>query len=61
MHILNGENNFQNYLFQCQTALGETDGNWQFCLGDYNGDGCLDLYCIFKRNTGSHSTEVHIL
>ena len=61
VHILNGENNFQNYLFQCQTALGETDGNWQFCLGDYNGDGCLDLYCIFKRNTGSHSTEVHIL
>ena len=61
MHILNGENNYQNYLFQTQTALHETDGNWQFCLGDYNHDGCLDLYCIFKRNTGSHTTEVHIL
>ena len=61
VHILNGENNYQNYLFQTQTALHETDGNWQFCLGDYNHDGCLDLYCIFKRNTGSHTTEVHIL
>jgi hypothetical protein len=61
VHILNGENNYQNFLLQTPTALHETDGNWQFCLGDYNHDGCLDLYCIAKRNTGSHSTEVHIL
>ena len=61
MHILNGENNYQNFLLQTPTALHETDGNWQFCLGDYNHNGCLDLYCIAKRNTGSHSTEVHIL
>ena len=61
VHILNGENNYQNFLLQTPTALHETDGNWQFCLGDYNHNGCLDLYCIAKRNTGSHSTEVHIL
>lgn len=61
VHILNGENNYQNFLLQTPTALHETDGNWQFCLGDYSHDGCLDLYCIAKRNTGSHSTEVHIL
>ena len=61
VHILNGANNFQNYLLQTPTALHETDGIWQFCLGDYNRDGCLDLYCICKRTTGSHSTEVHIL
>ena len=46
---------------QTPTALHETDGIWQFCLGDYNKDGCLDLYCICKRTTGSHTTEVHIL
>lgn len=61
VHIMNGGNNYQNYLLQTGTALHETDGNWQFCLGDYNKDGHLDLYCIGKRNTGSHSTEVHIL
>ena len=61
VHIMNGENNFQNFLLQTGTALHETDGNWQFCLGDYNRDGHLDLYCINKRNTGSHTTEVHIL
>ena len=61
VHILNGANNYQNYLLQTPTALHETDGIWQFCLGDYNKDGCLDLYCICKRTTGSHTTEVHIL
>ena len=61
VHILNGANNYQNYLLQTPTALHETDGIWQFCLGDYNRDGCLDLYCICKRTTGSHTTEVHIL
>ena len=61
VHVMNGENNYQNFLLHTGTALHETDGNWQFCLGDYNRDGHLDLYCIAKRNTGSHSTEVHIL
>ena len=32
-----------------------------FCLGDYNNDGKLDLYTIKKNHTGSKSTEVHIL
>ena len=61
VHVLNGSNNYQNFIFQRGTCLHETDDNWQFCLGDYNGDGYLDLYCIAKRNTGSHSTEIHIL
>ena len=61
LHVMNGGNNFQNFLLHTSTALHETDENWQFCLGDYNRDGYLDLYCINKRNTNSHSTEVHIL
>lgn len=61
VHVLNGGNNFQNFILQTKTALHETDGNWQFLLGDYNHDGVLDLYCICKRNTGTHTTEVHVL
>ena len=44
-----------------KTALEETGDNWEFLLGDYNNNGILDLYCIKKYNTGSNSTEVHIL
>ena len=61
VHILSGKNNFQSWLLQTGTILHETDDNFDFCLGDYNNDGNLDLYAIAKRNTGSKSTEVHIL
>ena len=61
VHILSGKNNFQSFLFQTGTILHETNNNWVFLLGDYNHDGNLDLYAINKCNTGSNSTEVHIL
>ena len=61
VHILSGKNNFNSFLLHTGTKLHETDDNWKFCLGDSNGDGHLDLYCICKKNTGSRTTEVHIL
>ncbi len=61
VHILNGEDNFQSFLLQTGTALHETGDNWEFLLGDYNQNKKLDLYCIKKYNTGTNSTEVHIL
>ena len=61
VHILSGKNNFQSWLLQTRTILHETDDNWDFCLGDYNNDGKLDLFTIKKNHTGSKSTEVHIL
>ena len=61
VHILDGASKFSKFLLHAKTALEETDDKYEFCLGDYNKDGFLDLYCIRKNNTGSHSTEVHIL
>ena len=61
LHILSGKNNFKGFLLHTGTGLHETDENWKFCLGDYNGDGHLDLYCICKRNNNSKTTEVHVL
>ena len=61
VHILNGNDNFQSYLLKTGTALQETDENWEFLLGDYNKNGKLDLYCFKKCNTGTNTTEFHIL
>ena len=61
VHILNGNDNFQSFLLQTGTALHETGDNWEFLLGDYNQNKKLDLYCIKKYNTGTNSTEVHVL
>ena len=62
VHVLNGANGFQNFLLQTATVLGATgtDGTWQFDLGDYNRDGTLDLYGIFRMG-GSGKTEVHVM
>ncbi|AGK95749.1 NlpC/P60 family protein [Clostridium pasteurianum] len=59
VHILNDSNNYQSFLLHTGTALQRTDGNWEFKVGDYNGDGIPDLYCITTQ--GRTSTEVHIL
>ena len=61
VHILSGKNNFQSFLLHTGTILHECEDYFQFCLGDYNNDGHLDLYAIKKKETGSNSTEVHIL
>ncbi len=61
VHILNGASKFQSFLLHTGTALHETDNTFDFCYGDYNYDGINDLIAIKKSNTGTSSTEVHIL
>lgn len=38
------------------TALGEGGDHTTFCIARNR-----DLFCIIKRGTGTHSTEVHVL
>ena len=61
IHVLNGKNNFQSFLLQTGTVLHKTGSNFDFEIGDYNRDGHLDLYAIKKTNTGTNSTEIHVL
>ncbi|KNG80954.1 hypothetical protein ANOM_011566, partial [Aspergillus nomiae NRRL 13137] len=48
-------------VLQTGTSLHETDNTFDFAVGDWNQDGKPDLFAIKKSNTGSNSTEVHIL
>jgi len=43
------------------TALHPTDDGFAFGSADWDRDGIPDLFCIKKNNTGTRSTEVHIL
>ncbi|OAL52539.1 FG-GAP repeat domain-containing protein [Pyrenochaeta sp. DS3sAY3a] len=61
IHVLTGANNFQNFILQTGTALHPTGANFEFGVADYNRDGKLDLFAFKKSNTGSLSTEVHVL
>ena len=61
IHILNGTNNFQSYLLQKGTVLQETNEDYSFSVRDYNSDGVLDIVALKNNNTGTQSTEIHIL
>ena len=62
VHVLNGADNFKSYLANIATVMGATgtDYSWDFDLGDYNGDGKLDLFG-FAKNGESGKTEVRVL
>jgi hypothetical protein len=56
VHVLSAATNYQSFALQTGTALHETDDTFEFLLAPSR-----DLFAIKKSNTGSHSTEVHVL
>ncbi len=62
IRILDGATNFQTFLLVAVTGLFQTDlSRINFEIGDYNGDGRPDVWCIVKNGTATNSTEIHIL
>ena len=56
VHVLSAQSKYQQFILQTGTALHETDTTFKFMLAVNN-----DLFVIKKSNTGTHSTEIHIL
>ncbi len=56
VHVLSAESGYRQFSLQTGTALEESGDGFTFLLND-----ARDLVAIKKRNTGSQSTEVHIL
>lgn len=61
VHILSGSAKFQKYILQVATDLALSGDDYDYGAGDFDRDNVLDLYAIKKKNTGTGSTEVHIL
>jgi hypothetical protein len=61
VHILSGSSNYQQFILQTGTGLHQTGSNFDFGLADWNRDGIADLIAVKKNQTGTNSTEVHIL
>jgi hypothetical protein len=62
IHILDGASQFQNWLVQRETPVGETTvSQWQWTMGDENHDGIADLYGIQMNGTGEKHTGIHVL
>ena len=56
IHVLSVASGYQQFSLQTGTALHETDSTFQFALAQNR-----DVFAIKKSNTGTRSTEVHIL
>ena len=61
VHVLSGASNYKDFILHSGTALHRTDGMFEFAVADWTRDGRPDLVAIKKRNTGTNSTEVHIM
>jgi hypothetical protein len=62
VHVLSAASNYQQFIVHAATDLGETNANqWQFDFADWDHDGVPDLVGILMNETGTHTTELHIL
>lgn len=52
---------FQQFALHIATAFPETGAEYEFKVADWDRDGKPDLIGIQKANTGSGTTEIHIL
>ncbi|WP_204135797.1 VCBS repeat-containing protein [Phycicoccus sp. CSK15P-2] len=59
LHRLQSSTQFQAYSTQTKTGMHETTNPvWSNFMGDFNGDGVLDLYSINRNDQGK--TAVHV-
>lgn len=56
VHILTADSNYKKFGLHTTTALNETGNNFEFAVADNR-----DLFAIKKSETGTNSTEVHVL
>ncbi|KAJ9654090.1 hypothetical protein H2198_006829 [Neophaeococcomyces mojaviensis] len=61
VHVLSGASNYRDFILHSETALHSTNKNFEFAVADWTRDGRPDLVAIKKKNTGTNSTEVHIM
>ena len=60
VHVLSGASRYQQFVVQRRTPAA-VDPAADFQVGDYDGDGRADVFLIARSNTGTRSTEVHVL
>lgn len=62
IHVLSGDSRFQRFVEQSGSALHETDGSFDFAPVQWNrNNAVVEIAAIKRRQTGTGSTEVHIL
>jgi len=63
IHVLSGASGFQEFTLHTGTPLHETGENFDFLVGPYRKHSPFpsDVIAIKKNQTGTRSTEIHVL
>jgi hypothetical protein len=61
VHVLSGASMHKNFILRAETPLYRSNGMFDFAVPDWTGSGRPDLVAFAKRDTGSKTTEVHVM
>lgn len=63
IHVLDGKSGYTKFMIQTGTAIPQTGSNWDFipAYTDRGNKLGLHIYAIKKSQTGTGSTEVHLI
>jgi len=62
IHVVNGASRYSDFLFQRTTPIALAGlENFDFVLGNFDGGGRPDLFCIKRRGTDTNQVEIHVL
>lgn len=61
LHVLSGASTYQDFMLHAEIPLLDTLGMYEFMVTEWTRNGRLDLVGIRKSETGTNSTEVHIM
>ena len=61
VHVLSGASRYKDFLLRAETPLFQSSGSCEFAVADWTGNGRPDLIAFKKRDTGTNSTEVHVM
>ena len=59
--MLSGASTYKDFLLRAETPLFQSSGVCDFAVADWTGNGKPDLIAFKKRDTGTNSTEVHVM
>jgi len=62
VHTLTAASGYQTFGLHTPTTITQADAlNMDFSIGNYNGEGTPDLFCLKRTNTATGKLEVHVL
>lgn len=61
VHVLSGASTYKNFILRSETPLFKSNGLYEFAVADWTGNKKPDLIAFKKKDTGTNTTEVHVM